>query len=233
MEPGCSMQKGWKTGKQTDMTKLIVAFRISANVFKNCMKEHKSLVPVGHLQRNSQRFTEYPVGGSNPSDWTASLCVFDLSALRLEICKSKTAHCEKWFVERKSDSQFTLPLDLTGTANAEIWYVSDILTTHVSVSLGRNTFCHLNLYPICFDVLDFVTVWYVLPKHLLKCVSYLLPKNHSTLFNFPCEFTAPELNHKSGCSAMVHRGYYRTPGTLSCRWRTVCLYHFATFLFEN
>jgi hypothetical protein len=42
MEPGCSMEKGGKTGKQTDMTKLIVAFRISVKVFKNCMKGHKA-----------------------------------------------------------------------------------------------------------------------------------------------------------------------------------------------
>jgi hypothetical protein len=44
---------GGQTGKQTDMTKLIVAFLIFANTFKNCMKGHKSIVTVDHLQRNS------------------------------------------------------------------------------------------------------------------------------------------------------------------------------------
>jgi hypothetical protein len=189
------------------MTKLIVAFRNFANALKNCMREHKSIVSVDHLQWNSQSFTGYPVGGSNPSDWTASLCVFDLSALGLETYKSKTAHCEEWFVEKKPDSQFSLHLELARTANKEFCYVSDILTRHVCVSLEQKTYCPLTLYPICIGGLNFGILWYILPKSLLNCVSDFLLTNHSPLCNFPCAFMATELNHKSSCSVMVHKGY--------------------------
>jgi len=117
LEPSCSMQKDEQTGRQTDITKLIVAFQNFANALKNCTKWHKSIVPVDYTQWNSQSLFGYPVGGSNPSNWTASLCVFDLSALGLETYKSKTSHCEKWFVEKKSDSQIALHLNLAGPAN--------------------------------------------------------------------------------------------------------------------
>jgi hypothetical protein len=134
--------------------------------------------------------------------------VFDLLALRLETCMSKTAHCEKWFVEKKSNSQFALNLDLTRTASKEICYVSDILTRHVCVCLRKkNTSCPLTLYPIYMDGLDFGILLYILPKSLLNCVSEFLPTNHSTLCNFPCGFMAAELNHKSSCNAMVHKVY--------------------------
>jgi len=85
--------------------------------------------------------------------------------------------------------------------------VSDILTRHVCIFLGQNTSCPFTLYPLCTGGLYFGILWYIPPKSLLNCVSDFLPTNHSTLCYFPCDLMATELNHKSSCNAMVHKGY--------------------------